>query len=94
MIEHPLFSNEMSSPGSIVVFTAIFLIIYMFHLFISWLHYMIANKMTGSMKKKIIVFDLLGLVLLLIVYVFLQVEIVWLLFLSFVFLSFPSCKRG
>ncbi len=34
MIEHPLFSNEISSPGSIVVFTAIFLILYMFHLFI------------------------------------------------------------
>ncbi|EPZ38904.1 hypothetical protein JV16_01914 [Anoxybacillus ayderensis] len=94
MIEHSLFSNELSSPSNIVVFTAMFLILYVFHLFISWLYYMIANKMAGSMKRKIIVFYLFGLVLLLIVYVFFQVKIVWLLFLSFIILSFPSYKRG
>lgn len=64
MIEHSLFSNELSSPSNIVVFTAMFLILYVFHLFISWLYYMIANKMAGSMKRKIIVFYLFGLVLL------------------------------
>ncbi len=53
MIEHSLFSNELSSPSNIVVFTAMFLILYVFHLFISWLYYMIANKMAGSMKRNL-----------------------------------------
>lgn len=93
MIEHPLFSNEMSSPGSIVVFTAIFLILYMFHLFISWLHYMFVNKTVGSMRRKAIAFYLVGLVLLFFLYMFFQVKIVWLLLISFVIVSFPSYKR-
>ncbi|GEM_PF-7061482 len=94
-IEHHLFSNEMSSPGSAVIFTALFLILYMFHLFASWLHYMLfINKMAGSIVGKVIAFYFVGFFLLSVLYMLFQVKIVWLLFASFVILSFPVYKQS
>ncbi|WP_054942800.1 hypothetical protein [Paenibacillus ihuae] len=88
-VDNPLVSGTpyVSDPGGAVVFVLFFLILFGLHLLISLIGYVVTKNAEWSLFKRLFLFNVIGLVMIGIVYLFINEIIVFLLIFSLVVYS-------